>query len=256
MVPFHVIIPARFASTRLPAKMLADIAGKPLLQHTYDKAIQSGAMSVIIATDDDRIKQLAESFGAKVCMTSNNHESGTSRIAEAARILNYSGDEIIINVQGDEPLIPPVIIKQAAEAIHKHQDADVATLCVPIISTEELFNPNVTKVILDKNGYAIYFSRAPIPYERDNFLNNQNDLLKPLKSEHYRHVGIYAYRFKTLQKYVSWPTADLEITERLEQLRVLWNGGKIYVETALKDSPISVDSKEDLEKVRELINNE
>lgn len=250
MTTFHVIIPARFASTRLPGKMLANLHGKPLLQHTYERAIQSKAKSVTIATDDEKIKKAAEQFGAKVCLTSNQHPSGTSRIAEAAQILGLAPETIIINVQGDEPLIPPANIDQVAEDLASHPTAHVATLCVPLTENAELFNPNNAKVVLDHQGFALYFSRAPIAWERDNFMQSPKN---PLRTKHYRHLGIYAYRVESIQKYVNWSQTELEVTEQLEQLRVLYHGGKIHVALAKEDSLISVDSPEDLARACEII---
>jgi len=247
--PFHVIIPARFASSRLPGKVLADIAGKSMLQHVYERSKQSGATSVTIATDDKEVERIAKSFGANVCMTRSDHTSGTTRLAEAAKNLGFKDDAIVVNVQGDEPFIPPEIISQVAEDLASHKDADVATLCVPLTEPEELFNPNNAKVVLDANGFALYFSRAPIAWERDNFASTPP---KMLSGKHFRHLGIYAYRTGFIQKYSSWPTTELENLEKLEQLRVLYYGGKIHVAIALAVSPISVDHPEDLEKARKM----
>jgi len=247
--PFHVIIPARYASSRLPGKILADIAGKPMLQHVYERSKKSGAASVTIATDDKEVERIAKDFGAEVCMTRSDHESGTTRIAEAAKSLGFKDDAIVVNVQGDEPFIPPEIISQVAEDLASHENADVATLCVPLTNPEELFNPNNNKVVLDANGFALYFSRSPIAWERDNFASSPP---KMLLGKHLRHIGIYAYRAGFIQKYSSWPATELENLEKLEQLRVLFHGGKIHVAMALATSPISVDHPEDLEQARKL----
>ncbi len=249
---FRVVIPARYASTRLPGKMLLDIAGKPLIQHVYERAIESGAESVVIATDDERIAKVAEDFGALVCMTSPDHNTGTERLAEAVVALGYLEDEIIVNLQGDEPLIPPVVIRQVAEDLVKYENARVATLYEPIKSIEELFNPHHVKVVMNKRGYALYFSRAPIAWDREHFQIPPKKNQK-LLTEHFRHVGIYAYRVGFLQQYMEWETSPLEQMERLEQLRVLWNGGRVHLSQTLENVPADVNTEEDLEHVRKLL---
>lgn len=246
---FRVIIPARYASTRLPGKMLADIGGKPMLQHTYERALESGAESVAIATDDDRIRKVAEEFGATVCMTSPDHNSGTERLAEAVVALGYLEDEVIVNLQGDEPLVPPAVIRQVAEDLVKFENARVATLYEPIKTLEELFNPNNVKVIMNKRGYALYFSRAPIAWDREHFQIPPAKSQK-LKTLHFRHVGIYAYRAGFLQEYMEWGSSQLEEMERLEQLRVLWNGGRVHLTEAKESVPSDINTPEDLEAVR------
>jgi 3-deoxy-manno-octulosonate cytidylyltransferase (CMP-KDO synthetase) len=248
---FRVIIPVRYNSLRLPGKALLDIGGKPMIQHVYDKALASGAESVVIATDDERIKQAAEKFGATVCMTSTEHQSGSERIAEAIVALGYQNDDIVVNVQGDEPLIPPTIIKQVAQDLIDHDNIKVATLCEPIKNSEDLFNPDIVKVTINRRGYALYFSRAPIPWIRDQFPLQEKQNLST--SEHFRHIGIYAYRAGFLQEYVAWESCPLEEMERLEQLRVLWHGGRIHVSIAKEKSPLGVDTEADLEKIRKLI---
>lgn len=248
---FRVVIPVRYDSTRLPGKALLDIAGKPMIQHVYERAVASKAESVVIATDDQRIRKVAEGFGATVCMTSPEHKSGSERLAEAVVALGYSDDDVVVNVQGDEPMIPPGIISQVANDLLDHDNIKVATLCEPIKSVEDIFNPHIVKVAMNRRGYALYFSRAPIPWVRDQFP------LKPDQSfeitEHFRHIGTYAYRVGFLQEYVSWETCPLEQMESLEQLRVLWNGGRIHVSIAKEKAPIGVDTEEDLEKVRKLL---
>ena len=247
---FRVVIPIRYASTRLPAKALIDIAGKPMMHHVYERAIESGAENVVIATDDDRIRKVAEKFGATVCMTSGEHPSGTDRIAEAVVAMGYEDDDIVVNLQGDEPMIPPEVVHQVAENLAKFENARVATLYERIANVEELFNPNNVKVVMGKRGYALYFSRAPIAWERDNFPPTSEGA--SLTGEHCRHVGLYAYRVKFLQEYTQWEPSPLEEMERLEQLRVLWNGGRVHVAKAKKTVPADVNTKEDLEKVRKL----
>ncbi|HDZ8847716.1 3-deoxy-manno-octulosonate cytidylyltransferase [Aeromonas veronii] len=242
---FVVVIPARYASTRLPGKPLADIHGKPMVQHVVEKALQSGADRVIVATDDERVQQALQSTGVEVCMTSPDHQSGTERLAEVCRHYGFAADTIIVNVQGDEPLIPPAIIRQVADNLAA-ATAPMATLSVPIQDTEEAFNPNAVKVVTDKDGYALYFSRASIPWDRDRFAKSHEQI-----GDHYqRHIGIYAYRAGFIQRYVDWAPSVLEQVEALEQLRVLWYGEKIHVAQALEAPPVGVDTQADLEKVR------
>ncbi|MDX7611762.1 3-deoxy-manno-octulosonate cytidylyltransferase [Aeromonas caviae] len=249
---FVVVIPARYASTRLPGKPLADIHGKPMVQHVVEKALQSGADRVIVATDDERVQQALAPFAAaagfEVCMTSPDHQSGTERLAEVCRHYGFAADTIIVNVQGDEPLIPPVIIRQVADNLAA-ASAPMATLSVPIRDAEEAFNPNAVKVVTDKDGYALYFSRASIPWDRDAFARSREQI-----GDHYqRHIGIYAYRAGFIQRYVDWAPSVLEQVEALEQLRVLWYGEKIHVAQALQAPPVGVDTQADLDKVRALL---
>ncbi|WP_194437733.1 3-deoxy-manno-octulosonate cytidylyltransferase [Vibrio fluminensis] len=244
---FTVVIPARYQSTRLPGKPLADIAGKPMIQWVYEQAIQAGADNVIIATDDERVEQAAKAFGAQVCMTSPDHESGTERLAEVVKVMGIADDHIIVNVQGDEPLIPPSIIAQVADNL-ANSEAPMATLAVEISDEAEVFNPNAVKVLTDKNGYAMYFSRATIPWDRDNFANN-NTIAQPLL----RHIGIYAYRAGFINTYINWEPSALEKIECLEQLRVLWYGEKIHVAVASEAPAAGVDTPEDLEAVRAIL---
>ncbi|MFM4972832.1 3-deoxy-manno-octulosonate cytidylyltransferase [Aeromonas veronii] len=242
---FVVVIPARYASTRLLGKPLADIHGKPMVQHVVEKALQSGADRVIVATDDERVQQSLQSTGVEVCMTSPDHQSGTERLAEVCRHYGFAADTIIVNVQGDEPLIPPAIIRQVADNLAA-ATAPMATLSVPIKDAEEAFNPNAVKVVTDKDGYALYFSRASIPWDRDRFAKSHEQI-----GDHYqRHIGIYAYRAGFIQRYVDWAPSVLEQVEALEQLRVLWYGEKIHVAQALEAPPVGVDTQADLEKVR------
>ncbi|EGU59299.1 3-deoxy-manno-octulosonate cytidylyltransferase [Vibrio nigripulchritudo ATCC 27043] len=245
---FTVVIPARYQSTRLPGKPLADIAGKPMIEWVYQQAIQAGADQVIIATDDERVKNAAERFGAQVCMTSNKHESGTERLAEVVEKMQIPADHVVVNVQGDEPLIPPSIITQVAENL-KMSDAPMATLSVEIEDESEVFNPNAVKVVTDQNGYALYFSRASIPWDRDDFSKESPSIRQPLQ----RHIGIYAYRAGFIKTYVEWEPSALERIECLEQLRVLWYGEKIHVAVAKETPAAGVDTPEDLEVVRKLL---
>ncbi len=245
---FTVVIPARYQSTRLPGKPLADICGKPMIQWVYEQAIQSGADKVIVATDDSRVEQAVEAFGAQVCMTSPNHESGTERLAEVVERMAIPDDHIIVNVQGDEPLIPPSIITQVAENLANSQ-APMSTLAVEISDEAEVFNPNAVKVLTDKDGYAMYFSRATIPWDRDSFADDAKIIKQPLM----RHIGIYAYRAGFINTYINWEPTALEKIECLEQLRVLWYGEKIHVEVAKEAPAAGVDTPEDLEVVRSII---
>lgn len=247
---FIVIIPARYASSRLPRKPLADIAGKPMIQHVWEKAQQAGANRVIIATDHEEIEQVAKTFGAEVCMTSTEHNSGTERLAEVIEKMAIADDEIIVNVQGDEPLIPPVIIQQIAQNLAENQ-VNMATLAVKLETKEELFNPNCVKVITDQKGMALYFSRASIPFARDHFADCNDAFVS--RQPYLRHIGIYAYRAKFVNQYIRWQPTVLEKLESLEQLRALWYGEKIHVELAKEAPQVGVDTLEDLERVRAIL---
>lgn len=251
---FHVIIPARYASTRLPGKPLLDIAGKPMLQHVCERAMESGARSVTVATDDQRIVEAVSSWGAKACMTSAEHTSGTERLAEAARSLGLADEDIVVNLQGDEPLMPPQLLSQVARILEGDHGADMSTLCTRIHTAAELFDPHVVKVVMNSLGNALYFSRAVIPWDRDAFAVTTEEL--PAQAVHYRHLGIYAYRVGFLEAYVKKQACDLERMESLEQLRVLWHGGRIHVAEAEMVPGHGVDTAEDLQKVRELLSDQ
>ncbi|NLS13036.1 3-deoxy-manno-octulosonate cytidylyltransferase [Vibrio sp. SM6] len=245
---FTIVIPARYQSTRLPGKPLADIGGKPMIQWVYEQAKQTQAERVIVATDDERVANAVYGFGGEVCMTSPHHESGTERLAEVVKKMAIVDDHIVVNVQGDEPLIPPVIISQVAENLAK-SDAPMATLAVPITDEHEAFNPNAVKVVANEAGYALYFSRATIPWDRDAYAKGTKQAVNPLM----RHIGIYAYRAGFINTYIHWAPSALEKIESLEQLRVLWYGEKIHVELAKQAPPTGVDTPEDLEAVRAII---
>ncbi|WP_281544626.1 3-deoxy-manno-octulosonate cytidylyltransferase [Grimontia sp. SpTr1] len=245
---FTVVIPARYASSRLPAKPLVDIGGKPMIQWVYEQAMKSGADKVIIATDDQRIVDAANAFGGEVCMTREDHQSGTERLAEVVEKYNLAADEIIVNVQGDEPLIPPSVIRQVAENLAR-SEAPMSTLAINIDHADEVFNPNAVKVVTDKDGYALYFSRATIPWDRDNFAKAPAEIHHNLK----RHIGIYGYRAGFINTYINWEPSPIEHIECLEQLRVLWYGEKIHVDVAIEAPPAGVDTPEDLEVVRKLV---
>lgn len=248
---FRVIIPARYAATRLPGKPLLDIGGKPMLQHVYERAVESGASNVVVATDDVRIREAVEAFGGEVVMTSAEHRSGTDRLAEAATLLGYGDDEIVVNLQGDEPLMPATLIRQVATGLEQAESAEMATLCTRIHTAAELFDPHVVKVVMDHSGFALYFSRAVIPWDRDAFSVTTDEL--PERAEHYRHLGIYAYRVGFLRGYSKLESCHLEEMESLEQLRVLWHGGQIHVSVATELPGHGVDTEGDLERVRELL---
>lgn len=244
MRAFSVIIPARYASTRLPGKPLLEIAGKPMLQHVHERALASGAERVLIATDDARIAAAAEAFGASCCMTASTHQSGTDRLAEVVAREGFADDRIVVNVQGDEPLIPPSLIQQVAQGLAQQPQAAMSTLCSPL-QAEDLTNPNVVKLVRDKQGFALYFSRAPIPFLRDADHARQTPL--------FRHIGLYAYRAAYLTHFAQLPVCDLEADEALEQLRVLHDGARIFVEPACELPPHGVDTAEDLQRVRALL---
>jgi 3-deoxy-manno-octulosonate cytidylyltransferase (CMP-KDO synthetase) len=247
MMHFKVIIPARYASVRLPGKPLLDIAGKPMIQHVHERAVQSGASEVVVATDDRRIAEACKSFGADVCMTSDQHRSGSDRIAEVASARGWGEDEILVNLQGDEPCIPVALIDQVAEDMERHPAASWTTLSTPISDRRTLFDPHVVKVVTDVEGYALYFSRAPIPWHRDEFVDADKPL--PAGTGFARHIGLYAYRAGYLAKFVAWKHAPIEMAESLEQLRVLWHGGKIHVSQARVEPEAGVDTQEDLQRV-------
>ena len=248
---FTVVIPARLASTRLPNKPLLDIAGKPMIQHVWEQARRSGAEQVVVATDHDDILRACEGFGARVLLTRADHASGTDRLAEVAELLGLASDALVVNVQGDEPLIPPAVIDQVANNLAAHSEAGVATLAEPITDVDSLFNPNVVKVSTDLNGLALTFSRAPLPWARNAFAGDRSQM--PGGFPYRRHIGIYAYRAGFLADFVSWGPCALEETEALEQLRALWHGVRIHVADALEAPQAGVDTREDLERVRRLL---
>ena len=241
---FKVVIPARYASARLPGKPLLDIAGKPMVIRVAEQAAKSGASEIVIATDFEKILQVAQNYDIKAVITRLDHASGTDRIAEVAQILGWADDEIVVNVQGDEPLIEPSLINEVAQHLANSQDAVMATACHAIHDEASMINPNIVKVVIDVNGNALYFSRAPIPYPRD-------DAHKANIQAH-RHIGIYAYRVGFLKKYAQLSVTELEKIESLEQLRVLHHGYKIGV-TISQNTPASgVDTQADLDYVRSL----
>ncbi|OUM05448.1 3-deoxy-manno-octulosonate cytidylyltransferase [Pseudomonas syringae] len=248
---FTVVIPARYGSSRFPGKPLKTIAGKPMVQLVWEQARKSSAGRVVVATDDARIVEACRAFGAEVLLTREDHNSGTDRLAEVATQLGLAADAIVVNVQGDEPMIPPAVINQVASNLAAHPEAGMATLAEPIDDVAALFNPNIVKVSTDINGLALTFSRAPLPWARDALARNKDQL--PADVPYRRHIGIYAYRAGFLHDFVSWGPCWLENTESLEQLRALWNGVRIHVADALEAPPGGVDTPEDLERVRRLL---
>lgn len=250
MTAFRVVIPARYGSSRLPGKPLLDIAGKPMVAHVYERALQSQAQSVVVATDDPRIAEAMQAYGAPVVMTSADHPSGTDRLQEVAAKMGWADDEIIVNVQGDEPLIPAAVINQVAINLANNDQAGIATLAEPLHDVAQLVNPNIVKLVRDANNMAMYFSRAPMPWARDAFSQGVNTL--PTPELYVRHLGIYAYKVSFLKSYVQWPPARLEEIEALEQLRALYYGVKIHVDLAVVNLPAGVDTQADLERVREI----
>ncbi len=240
MTEFTVIIPARYGASRLPGKPMLDLAGKPVIQHVITRALESAPTRVVVATDDTRIRRAAIDAGAEVVMTRDDHQSGTDRIAEATRLLGLEDSEIIINVQGDEPDMPPELIGQMAEALATHVDISMCTACTPLRDPELINDPNIVKVVRDVNDMALYFSRAPIAFDRDG-------------DGHYayrRHLGIYAYRAAYLLEFSTTPACTLEQTEKLEQLRTLYRGQPIYCPDAVKTPSIGIDTTADIERAR------
>ncbi|MDO6711795.1 3-deoxy-manno-octulosonate cytidylyltransferase [Aliiglaciecola sp. 2_MG-2023] len=250
---FTVIIPARYASTRFPGKPLVEIGGKPMVQHVYERALEAGATRVIVATDDARIAKTVTDFGGNYCMTAAHHESGTERLAEVVDVEGLLAHELVVNVQGDEPFIPAENIRQVAENLFQYKDAEMATLGVKITDVEDAFNPNVVKVVTDKIGYALYFSRSAIPYDRSRFMDA--DSIDEIGDFYLRHIGIYAYRAGFIKQYVNMAPSGLEQIESLEQLRVLWHGERIHVDEAQKAPPTGIDTPEDLEKLIQTLQN-
>ncbi|WP_323750704.1 3-deoxy-manno-octulosonate cytidylyltransferase [Marinobacter sp.] len=252
---FTVVIPARYASSRLPGKPLAMIAGKPMIQHVHERAQESRADRVVVATDDARIDEACRAFGAEVVMTSPNHASGTDRLEEVARKLELEPEHRVVNVQGDEPLLPPDLINQVADNLERYPEVAIATLCERIHDAHQVFNPNVVKVVFDARGIAHYFSRAPIPWARDTWPQNAAsvEIDLPDGMGYFRHIGIYGYRASVLSDFVSWIPAPTEQVEALEQLRALYNGASIHVDVAERPPAPGVDTEEDLVRIRALM---
>ncbi|MEJ2515270.1 MAG: 3-deoxy-manno-octulosonate cytidylyltransferase [Gammaproteobacteria bacterium] len=251
MKPFHVVIPARYDSVRLPGKPLATIAGRPMIRWVWEKAVASEAASVTVAVDHEAVAAACRSFGASVVMTRADHASGTDRISEVADRAGWPDDALVVNLQGDEPLMPPAVIRQVADLLVLHPEADMATLGTPIHSLEEYLAPQVVKLVADAGGAALYFSRAPVPWHRDGAPAG------PASQSRYqgavRHLGIYGYRVGALSRLSGEPACRLEEIERLEQLRALWSGMRIQTDTAVEVPPAGVDTPEDLERVNRIL---
>lgn len=248
---FTVVIPARFASQRLPGKPLVDIAGRPMIEHVWQRAMASGAERVLIATDSEQIATVARGFGADVVMTREDHVNGTSRLTEVVDRLELADDACIVNVQGDEPLLPSALIDQVAASLRNDDSAAMATLAEPIVDRATLMRASVVKVVCSQQGRALYFSRAPIPWDRDRFDRPADEQHYELGQGWYRHIGIYAYRASFLRDYQHLPVAPVEACEQLEQLRALYHGYAISVGVASEQYPAGVDTPEDLARVRE-----
>lgn len=250
MSTFNVVIPARFASTRLPGKPLADIGGMPMVARVAERAVASGAAQVVVASDDQRVLDALGGFAGEARLTRADHVSGSDRVMEVAAACGWADDAVVVNVQGDEPLIPPAVIAQVAGLLSANPDVGVATLCEPITSREQVFDPNVVKVVRGADGFALYFSRAPIPYARDAFADGAVSGPLPEPGRWYRHIGIYAYRLGALRQFVGMPPGGLELSESLEQLRLLEAGMGILLGNAVEPVPGGVDTPADLERVR------
>lgn len=249
---FKVVIPARYASTRFPGKPLTRIAGDPMVRHVWQRAVDAGAESVIIATDDHSIRTHCEQFGARVCMTSPSASSGTDRVAEVVAQLGWPDEDVVVNLQGDEPLMPVSAIRDVADQLLNEASADIGTLCWPIDTAEELLNPNVVKVVVARSGSALYFSRAPIPWNRDE-PETRDAAAGGVPRAVYRHIGLYSYRAGVLSRLANEPPCELEQIEQLEQLRALWIGLRIQVRQAGEMPGPGVDAPEDVERVEKLL---
>ncbi len=240
---FHVVIPARYGASRLPAKPLLELAGRPLVQWVWEVARASGAASVTVATDDERIRRVVVNFGAE-CVMTGEHASGTDRMAEVVRLRGFDADQVVVNVQGDEPLIPSAVIAQVAAAVGP--GIDIATAVAPIATLAEFLDPSCVKALRATDGRALYFSRAPVPWPRDAIADQRPAAFAGA----WRHIGIYAYRVRSLLRFSSWPPSALEMTEKLEQLRALEHGMNIHLIALRAAPPAGVDTVEDLARVR------
>lgn len=247
---FKIVIPARLGSTRLPRKVLREVAGKPVVRHVWDAAQRAGADEVVIATDSEEVLAACRAFGATVCMTAVEHNSGTDRANEVARQRGWSADSIVVNLQGDEPLMPPALVRQAATLLAEDPEADLASLCHPLHDLADWLNPNVVKLVMDRRGYALYFSRAPIPWRREGATREAPRLPDGLA---YRHIGLYAYRVSALAEFSRLSSAPLEDCEALEQLRALTHGLRIKMGVVDQAPPRGVDTEEDLQAVARIL---
>ena len=245
----HIVIPARFASSRLPGKPLLEIHGRPMILRVVDQAKKvAGFDDLCVATDDERIAEVCRAEGVNVVITSADHPSGTDRLSEVARIKGWDSEDIIVNVQGDEPLLPAQLVQQVAQLLESQPESSMSTLCEPIHSLEEFQRDSIVKVVMSKYNQALYFSRATIPYDRDGAKQE----IQQLHQQAYRHLGLYAYRVNLLQEYVSWDMGALEKLESLEQLRVLENGHRIAIAIAEANLPPGVDTQADLDRLNQM----
>ncbi|MEA5446609.1 3-deoxy-manno-octulosonate cytidylyltransferase [Gammaproteobacteria bacterium AB-CW1] len=249
---FKVVIPARYGSSRFPGKPLTRIAGEPMIRHVWQRACDAGAEQVIIATDDHSIRTHCEQFGARVCMTSPEARSGTDRVGEVVGQLGWADEDVVVNLQGDEPLMPVTAIRDVADQLLNEASADIGTLCWPIESSAELMDPNVVKVVVARSGSALYFSRAPIPWDRDNPATRDPDSTEAPRAV-YRHIGLYSYRAGVLDRLAAEPPCELEEIEQLEQLRALWVGLRIQVRQAGEMPGPGVDVPDDVARVEALL---
>lgn len=248
---FRIVIPARYASTRLPGKPLRDICGKPMIAHVIERAQQSNAVEVIVATDSTKIADAVKNLDVRICMTNENHQSGTERLSEVIEQLGFADEQILINLQGDEPMMPPSCLNQVADALQEDTSVKMATLCTPLTDINELFDPHTVKVVRDINDFALYFTRAAVPWSRECF--NDTPLKLPQQQQYQRHIGLYGYRAGFIKQYLNWQSSDIEKTESLEQLRVLYYGEKIKVIMAKTPPSLGVDTIDDLNRVSELM---
>lgn len=246
---FHVVIPARFAAARLPGKPLLPIGGRPLVRWVWERACASGAASVIVATDDERVRAAAADFGADCVLTSSTHESGTDRVAEVARARGFRETDIVVNLQGDEPMMPAPVIAEIAAALEARPAVDMASAVAPVATLAEFLDTSCVKALRGLDGRALYFSRAPVPWPRDSAPGG----VPRTHAGAWRHIGIYAYRVRSLMTFSAWPQTSLERTERLEQLRALEHGMSIHLVALDRPPPAGVDTPEDLERVRALL---
>jgi len=247
----YIIIPVRYDSSRLPGKALLDLCGKPMVQRVYESACKTKIKNIIVATDNEKVAACVNSFGGEVCMTSTQHRSGTERIAEAIDTLGLADHDVVINMQGDECFVPAEVIHQLLDDFEQ-ETMQVSTLCEPIKMIDEIFDPNVVKIVMDQQGFALYFSRAPVPWDRATFDKNPDISADYIA---YRHIGIYGYRAGLIRRYVQLTPSPLEKIEFLEQLRLLWHGEKIHVLQASKPTGIGIDTPTDLELARQMITN-
>jgi len=247
-IDFKVVIPARYGSSRLPGKPLLELAGAPMIRHVYERAKACAAGEILIATDDARIADACRAFGADVALTRTDHQSGTDRAAEVAQVRGWPKDSLLVNLQGDEPCMPPALIDQVAYDLASRDATGIATLAYPIRDTRTLLDPHVVKVVTDAKGYALYFSRAPIPWHQNHGGSGARGPLPP-NARFLRHIGLYAYRLAFLRRFVAWPPAPLELAESLEQLRALWYGERIHVAQATQEPGPGVDTASDVPRV-------